>query len=210
MRNGAAFQPRARKEPPITSTRDSNVFAPLSSASMPAARKACAAWGEMTANMGALQNSFAASTGAAQATSIEPNRRLKINSQYVIRCSECIDPDGEPPPHRVTWAKIRSPIPEPAPSSSATVIEHVEFTPKRPAIGPATPTIGRGPWLFGELGPAGTLDSPRDKRFLPTGETGWPFSTRRAENAKQVVLNQNPILAAELQQFGSRAHDAKY
>jgi hypothetical protein len=37
-------------------------------------------------------------------------------------------------------------------------------------------------------------------------------STGGAENTKQVILNQTPILAAQLHELGSmaRAHDAKY
>jgi len=54
-----------------------------------------AVWAEMTANMGALQNSFAGSQRPAEAAFIEPNRRLRITCRYPVRYAERTDPDGE-------------------------------------------------------------------------------------------------------------------
>ena len=50
----------------------------------------------MTANLGAMQNSFAASQNPNEVEPIEPECRLKINDRYPVRYSERIDPDGEP------------------------------------------------------------------------------------------------------------------
>ena len=54
-----------------------------------------AAWDEMTANMGAMQNSFAARQRPAGRFPIDPDQRLKINCRYPVRYSQRADSDGE-------------------------------------------------------------------------------------------------------------------
>ena len=55
-----------------------------------------AAWDEMTANLGALQNSFAAGQRPAEPVALEPGTRLQISKRYVVRYAEQVDADGEP------------------------------------------------------------------------------------------------------------------
>jgi len=53
------------------------------------------AWDEMTANMGAMQNSFAASVAPKGPISIQPEHRLAVTNRYPIRSVERLDADGE-------------------------------------------------------------------------------------------------------------------
>jgi hypothetical protein len=86
-----------------------------------------AAWDEMTANMGAMQNSFAASQRPLEAPQIEPDRGLKINRRYPVRYSERIDRDGEP---RVTVYLGEEQITDVGAGAEflRNVVEHAEFT----------------------------------------------------------------------------------
>jgi hypothetical protein len=54
-----------------------------------------AAWDEMTANMGAMLNSFAASLSSANGGRITPDCRLKVTPRYPVRHWERIDSQGE-------------------------------------------------------------------------------------------------------------------
>ncbi len=94
-----------------------------------------AAWDEMTANMGAMQNSFAASQRPLEAPQIEPDRRLNINRriQSATRNGPIGIANRELPS---TWEKSRSPIAAPARSSSETSSSAPSSQRMKLAIGP--------------------------------------------------------------------------
>ena len=81
----------------------------------------------MTANMGVLQNSFAASQRPVEAAWIEPGSRLEINSRYPVRYTKRIDPDGEP---RVTVYLGEEQIADSGAGAEflLNVVERAEFT----------------------------------------------------------------------------------
>src|SRR5262249_5921037 len=85
-----------------------------------------AAWDEMTANLGALQNSFAAGQGPAEPMALEPATRLQISKRYVVRYSEQVDAEGEP---RVTVYLGERQITDSGAGAEFLrgVIEHAEF-----------------------------------------------------------------------------------
>lgn len=86
-----------------------------------------AAWDEMTANMGVMQNSFAASHRAVDAAGLEPGRRLKLNRRYVVRYAERTDAEGEP---RVTVYLGEEQITDSGAGAELlrNVVERAEFT----------------------------------------------------------------------------------